>query len=148
MNKIRAIICDLDGTLIDCTHRLHFIKSEKKDWKNFFSPDEIKKDQINSWCSELILSMNATPIFVSGRSEETRNPTLDVLGDALQTEIKHLYMRPIGDYREDSIVKEEIYKTYIEPYFNVLFCIDDRQQVVDMWRKLGLVCLQCAKGDY
>jgi len=26
--------------------------------------------------------------------------------------------------------------------------IDDRKQVVDMWRELGLVCLQVDKGEF
>ena len=45
-------------------------------------------------------------------------------------------------------IKKEIYRHLIKPYYDVLFAIDDRQQVVDLWRDEGLVCLQCAKGDY
>ena len=30
-----------------------------------------------------------------------------------------------------------------------IFCVfDDRQKVVDMWRSLGLTCLQVAPGDF
>jgi len=31
---------------------------------------------------------------------------------------------------------------------NVLCALDDRQQVVDMWRERGIRCLQVAKGDF
>jgi len=31
------IIFDIDGTLADCTHRLHFIQGETKDWEAFFA---------------------------------------------------------------------------------------------------------------
>jgi hypothetical protein len=29
----------------------------------------------------------------------------------------------------------------------VLFVVEDRSRVVEMWRAEGLVCLQCAPGD-
>lgn len=29
---------------------------------------------------------------------------------------------------------------------DILFTIDDRQSVVDMWRANGITCLQCKKG--
>jgi len=28
------------------------------------------------------------------------------------------------------------------------FVVDDRQQVVDMWRRNGITCLQCDVGDF
>lgn len=59
-----------------------------------------------------------------------------------------LHMRPDGDFRPDVEVKKEIYKREIEGQFKVLFAVDDRASVVEMWRAQGLVCLQCAKGDF
>ena len=57
-------------------------------------------------------------------------------------------MRKDYDNRQDAVIKEEIYKLHIQPKFNVLFCVDDRKQVVDMWRRIGLICLQCAEGEF
>jgi hypothetical protein len=57
-------------------------------------------------------------------------------------------MREDGDCRSDVEVKEEIYEKYLKGVVDIAFCIDDRQSVVDMWRSKGLVCLQCAKGDF
>jgi|TARA_R110000823_G_scaffold205986_1_gene336775 hypothetical protein len=31
---------------------------------------------------------------------------------------------------------------------NILYAVDDRQQVVDMWRSNGITCLQCAVGNF
>jgi hypothetical protein len=31
---------------------------------------------------------------------------------------------------------------------NILCIFDDRQKVVDMWRKNGLICFQVAPGDF
>jgi hypothetical protein len=57
-------------------------------------------------------------------------------------------MRRSGDNRCDSIVKEEIYREHIEGKYNVLAVFDDRDRVVDMWRRLGLLCLQVYYGDF
>jgi hypothetical protein len=57
-------------------------------------------------------------------------------------------MREAGDSRKDSIVKQELYERHIKPSYDVFVVLDDRNQVVDMWRSLGLVCLQVAPGDF
>jgi len=53
-----------------------------------------------------------------------------------------LIMRKGGDQRRDSVVKEEIYREQIAPFYDVRYVVDDRQQVVDMWREIGLPVLQ------
>jgi hypothetical protein len=57
-------------------------------------------------------------------------------------------MRKRNDFRKDFEVKREIYEAQIANRFDVLCVFDDRQQVVDMWREVGLVCLQVAAGDF
>ena len=53
-----------------------------------------------------------------------------------------LYMRKEGDYRPDTTIKYEMmYELKITPD-DVLCILDDRQSVVDMWRKEGFRCLQ------
>lgn len=54
-----------------------------------------------------------------------------------------------GDNRKDSIVKRELYEKYIEGKYLIRFVLDDRNQMVDMWRnELGLKCLQVAEGNF
>ena len=58
-------------------------------------------------------------------------------------------MRLTGDFRKDSIVKREIYETHVQDNYFIEFVIDDRQQVVDMWRnECKLPCLQVAPGNF
>ena len=57
-------------------------------------------------------------------------------------------MRPAGDRRRDSIVKAELFDRKVRDEYRVLVVLDDRKQVVDMWRSLGLTCLQVAEGDF
>jgi len=57
-------------------------------------------------------------------------------------------MREAQDTRKDSIVKQELYQKYVQDKYNVSFILDDRQQVVDMWRSFGLTVFQVAEGDF
>lgn len=144
---MKAIIVDLDGTLCNTDHRQHHVTAKPKDWMAFYG--KLNQDAPNKWCLYLIDGMRglAEIIFVSGRPDEYYEQTKMWLeGHGL--DIWPLFMRKSGDFRKDSIVKHEIYHTHIEPHYEVLFCVDDRQQVVDAWRELGLTCLQCAKGDF
>jgi hypothetical protein len=79
--------------------------------------------------------------------ESSRKITIEWLN---KFDIKYdlLLTRKDNDFRKDSVIKEELYKNFIEPHFDVLFCLDDRKQVVDTWRSLGLICLQCADGEF
>ncbi len=59
-----------------------------------------------------------------------------------------LYMRGELDDRKDSIVKTEMLALLLQEMKcnkgNILCVIDDRKQVVDMWRSEGLLCLDVA----
>lgn len=88
-------------------------------------------------------------VFCSGRDEEHREVTrrwlleheVGAIGDAL-------LMRPTGDTRKDAIVKRELFDQHIRDNYAVRFVLDDRNQVVRMWRSLGLTCLQVADGAF
>ena len=145
--KETAIIVDLDGTLCDTAHRQYFMNQPKKDWHGFYNA--LGKDKPHDWCEFLIEKLKGCVkvILVSGRPSEHEAATRDWL-DRNQIHFDKLLMRRSGDFRKDMVVKEEIYREAIEPHYKVLFCIDDRKQVVYMWRRIGLVCLQCAPGDF
>lgn len=146
--KKKAIIVDLDGTLCDVNHRVHHVKGHKKNWKAF--NELMVHDELNHWCFELMEGMQAKGykiLFVTGRGEAYREHTEAWLFKH-QVRYEYLYMRALIDYREDSDVKEEIYRNLIEPHYQVLFVIDDRDSVVTRWRELDLTCLQCAPGNF
>lgn len=150
--KPMAIICDLDGTLCNIEHRRHHVrkpKGEKKNWPAFM--EGIPNDKIHSWCSDLLRNMHTTPgyhiVLCSGRGEGERKATVEWL-QKYQVHYNDLFMRMDKDSRKDSIVKEILLDFEILTRYTPYFMIDDRQQVVDMWRKRGFVCLQCDVGDF
>lgn len=142
-----AIIVDIDGTLANIDHRRKFVENKPKDWNNFRKG--ILNDTLNTWCARIIQQMKTRYeiILCSGRMEDERIDTEKWLKDN-DVRYSKLLMRKLGDYRNDSIIKAEIYENEIEPKYNVIFVIDDRKRVVDMWREKGLVCLQCAEGNF
>lgn len=150
-----AIIVDLDGTLCNIEHRRHHVQpqnGEKKNWEKFY--EELVHDQPNLWCVHLLAGMGALNygiVFVTGRPHKYREQTCEWLWKTFKIkEHEHyeLFSRADGDFRQDAIVKEEIYRTHIEKEYFVVFVVDDRTQVVEMWRRIGLACLQCDKGDF
>ena len=144
----RAVIVDIDGTIADCTHRLHYIQNQPKDWDSFYEAcsDDKPIPDVLELCRHL--HERYLLLFVTGRKAKVRFKTRDWLEEYFNLDRCELFMRGEMDRREDWIVKKEIYEQCIAPFYSVQFVLEDRQQCVDMWRKLGLTCLQCDKGDF
>jgi predicted secreted acid phosphatase len=147
VGKQKAIIVDLDGTLCNADHRKHHVEKKPTNWPAFY--EALVHDEPHQWCLDLIDGMRgiAEIVFVSGRPDNYKNETKQWL-ERHKLEIWPLFMRKEKDFRQDAVIKAEIYREHIEPKYEVLFCVDDRKQVVDMWRSLGLICLQCAEGNF
>ncbi len=147
--KRRAIIVDLDGTLCNNAHRQHLYDKQHKDWK--LINEESKYDTVNNWCLEIVnlFSLNGYKIiFLTGRSAHSWDVTEDWLNRNVGPGVDwKLMMRPKSDKREDSTVKAEIFARDIAPFFDVLFAVDDRLPVVNMWRDIGVPCLDCASNN-
>lgn len=145
-----VIVCDLDGTLANCEHRVHHVQNKPKNWDAFYAG--VRDDGVNTSVKvvlDLLLSDGAPfkLIFCSGRPERCRADTEDWLREVCHITNFTLLMRKDGDFRADYIVKQEILDNAI-PKDRVLFVLDDRQQVVDMWRRNGLTCFQVAEGNF
>jgi predicted kinase len=146
-DKPSAVVCDLDGTLCNCEHRQHFVRREKgqrKDWLGFFKG--MADDSENSWCGAILHRFRDFKIVLcSGRPDDYRRTTVEWLANHV-VEYDGLFMRLRNDSRQDDIVKEIILDFEILTRYTPYFFIDDRQQVVRMWRRRGYTCLQCAEG--
>jgi hypothetical protein len=144
------IAMDLDGTLADITHRLHFIQHERskdKDWPSFFraSVDDKPIAPMIALAQSLVLAGHAVDIW-SGRSDVVRFETEAWL-NRHAIGYRTLRMRRDGDYRKDCIVKQE-WLDGLPSFERPDIAFDDRQQVVDMWRRNGIRCAQVAPGDF
>lgn len=134
----RAIIVDIDGTLAHKGDRNAY------DYKNV---DKDKCDEVISELTNQLYRLNYRIIILSGREDSCRDLTKQWLSDNI-IHYHDLYMRKSKDIRKDAVVKKEIYDQQIKDHYSVLCVFDDRNQVVDMWREIGLKCLQVQEGNF
>jgi len=136
--KQKAVIVDIDGTVAKRTGRDPYDYSRVNE-------DLPKNDVIMAVAS--LWKAGFKIIFVSARDDSCFEETYEWLCRYCPPFVK-LYMRKSGDTRNDGVVKREIYEKLIEPEYDVKLVFDDRQRVVDMWRSIGLTCLQVDYGDF
>ncbi|MEH6660429.1 MAG: hypothetical protein V7679_02170 [Parasphingorhabdus sp.] len=146
---MKVILFDIDGTLANIEHRRLHLKEDKDDWKSFNA--EMGGDTPNLPVVILYKSLWASGahelILVTGRNERFRTLTEQWL---VWNDIPfgQILMRPDNDFRADHLIKEEILGEILAAGKQIEFVVDDRQQVVDMWRRNGITCLQCDVGDF
>ena len=145
------VIFDLDGTLalIDKRRDLATKDNGKMDWAKFFNPDNIDLDTPNQPVIDMANMLHSQGYLIyifSGRSDKTEDATKDWLDkhnvnyDLLQMRPQGLLYKPDNDLKQDwlNVIKKD----------RVAMVFDDRNQVVDMWRKNGLTTFQVADGDF
>lgn len=145
-----AIIVDIDGTVAHMTGRSPY------DYTQVHT--DVVDEQIR-WLVNTLAGADNTPegppyiLIVSGRDDSCAVETAKWL---IENRIYHdeLYMRPTravdanGNKLPDYKVKYDLFNQNIRGKYNVRFVLDDRDQVVNLWRALGLKCLQVQPGDF
>jgi predicted secreted acid phosphatase len=140
------VIFDIDGTLADVSERLHHIRKKPKDWDAFFKgiPQDKAIRSMVRLCN-ILYESGIKILLCTGRREQDRAETVKWLAQQ-GVNYHELILRPNGDRRSDVIVKREMLAGIDRS--KILFVVEDRSGVVEMWRSEGLVCLQCAPGEF
>jgi len=133
----QAVIVDIDGTLAHGTGRDPYDYTRV----NEDHPDPHIRELTNILQEEFFI------IIVSGREDYCLEDTERWLKDH-GIRYDEIFMRATKDFRPDSEVKQEIYEHKIRPDYMVFLVLDDRNRVVNMWRNIGLKCLQVQAGDF
>lgn len=142
-----CIIVDIDGTLAQRVDRSPY------DWDKvgddiLIQPVAEVVDLLESGLANTVPEMMGYKIImVSGRDESCRSQTEEWLNQ-FNIPWHELHMRPAGSFEKDYIVKEAIYNEHIRDNYYVMCVLDDRNQTVNQWRKLGLLTLQVWEGDF
>ena len=137
-DKREAIIVDLDGTLA------HHNGRDPYAWE--LSAQDTVDEVVKGICEQYEDSVDI--LVCSGRPEAGREIYDQWLSYVADVQVTSMFLRKDDDFRADYIIKKEMYDTDIAPYWDVKFVLDDRNSVVDMWRDIGLKCLQVAPGDF
>jgi predicted kinase len=141
------VLCDIDGTIADCSHRLKYAKGETKDWNKFFSL--ISEDTVRDDTRKMLVdyyNKGFTVIFVSARPEDYKQKTLEWLKENGIGFAWTLIMRRSNDKRQDTDVKKDLLDTYFKDKSQIHCVIDDRPSVIRMWKEEGLNVIDVGQG--
>lgn len=144
MSKIDAFIFDIDGTVANS--------------RGIRSPYDYSKVHLDTPRKAPIqvvrfsVTAGLYPLAVSGRPDSCKESTIKWIDEHVfdYCSVYSLFMRKTKEEQgiKDFIVKKRIYEEEIEPFYNIHFVLDDRNQVVDMWRAVPLDCFQVQPGDF
>ena len=158
---MKYIVFDIDGVLADCSHRLHYIQGDNKDYDKFYSDEEILKDKALGSGFILFRSIlyllddintpnrlkNGEEIritLITARNKRCAKATADWFLDNMKRFQKdrfkcNLFMRSENDWRPAYQVKEDLIKDHIG-FKNILFAFDDDDKINEMYKKHGVTC--------
>lgn len=136
-----VVLCDLDGTIALINGR------------NIYDTSKIYTDKVNEPVARILErydEMKVEIIYITGRSDVSREVTENWLksNNLWFSENQKLLMRRDKDFRNDYIVKKELYENNIQDNYYIEFVLEDRDSVVKLWRDLGLLCLQVYYGHF
>lgn len=134
-----AVMCDIDGTLA-----LH-------DGRGPYDFERCGEDRLNTPVRRALVSFRLANddfiVLLSGRDEEYR-PQTEAWLARHAVPYDELWMRPAGDRRRDDIVKAELFDEHVRHRYRVHVSLDDRDRVVDLWRRMGLPTWQVNYGNF
>ena len=121
---------------------MHYLDNKPKDFDSFYGAmgNDAVVNPVASMLRNLAgvskLVLTARPVSYSRITEEWLSK-YDLL-----SHIQGLYMRPDEQRRVPDYLYKQSMIDVIRKEYNILLVIDDRDRVVDMWRKNGIYCLQ------
>lgn len=128
------ILVDMDGTLSDGDHRLHFIESKPKNWKAFFLAGAL--DNPIEPVKKLVLDnagIGRKVVIFTARPETNREITETWLKEQ-NIPFDRIMMRKKNDFRPDYVVKHEMLLEAVMIYGGLpMFAIDDKKEVLQMF---------------
>lgn len=135
----KTVLVDIDGTVALMGARSPFDETR------------VHEDRPNHPVIHVVRAMRLAGhrvVFLSGRTAGCYRETADWLRTHVIPDFDALHMRPVGDGRKDAVVKAELFDEHVRDNYDVTCVLDDRSQVVDMWRAMGLTVLQVAEGNF
>jgi hypothetical protein len=136
-------LCDIDGCLLDCMHRLDLIM--KGDFENGWEDDTVLPAGFKIY-SHLLQDPEVQVVFNTARPERNRATTQKALSSLFPKATWQLWMRPDNDKTPDEEMKvAQLFKHGYKPE-DVLIVFDDRNIICEAFRSLGVTAYQTATG--
>lgn len=141
-SKPDVVIVDIDGTVADMGKGLPWGRQP-------FEWHKVSQDRPKANVIEMVklLAANNKIVFLSGREAVCYKDTYEWISKYVMQN-PTLLMRAKGDHRPDCVIKEELLRSDVLPSYNVKLCLDDRKQICDFYRCLGLEVWQVDQGMF
>lgn len=134
----KAVVFDCDGTLTTGPK-----DRSPYEWSKV-GQDDLCQEVFNTY--KLYKEAGYKIIIFTGRDAECENETKEWLKKH-GIEYDHFDIRPLGNTENDGIIKERMIEKILDKYYiEVIF--DDRNRVVDNWRRLGFKVYQVNEGNF
>ena len=143
--KSSVCIFDIDGTLANCDHRLHYVKNKPKNWDAFYS--ECMSDHVIWPVAEMLelFRKNHLIYIVTGRPERNRDLTELWLNNN-KIYFDKLIMRGDRDFRKSPDYKSSVCDT-IEAEGNKIFlAVEDREDCINIFISRGIYTFDVSNG--
>ena len=136
--KPSAVICDMDGTLVNVSSIRHFVTGPKRDFDAFHSSSAECPPNADAvtWVEEMFDAGHRI-LIVTARMEHWRSVTQTWLDTQLTRPVTDLVMRADRDFRPDFHVKREIYDA-LSRNFSIVHACDDNPVIVALWNEIGI----------
>lgn len=145
----KSIIVDIDGTVADNPIIDNgFMERPQREFsdytKNIMKDTPIQQviDNVNFYHDN-----GVRVIIITGRDEVSYDFNVQWFKDHGMN-WDEMYCRGHDDYRDDWQVKDDFIRDHVENKYHVMAVFDDRQQVVDHLRNMGLTVFQVAPSDF
>jgi hypothetical protein len=146
----KVVLVDIDGTLSKVGDRTKCITGPSPNWDEFYrrcgedKPFKDMFDLVN------LLSLKYRIVFVSGRRESCRENTMGFLFNNCEFCVYDydVLLRGNDDHRHDIVIKPELVSQNGIALDDIFMVLEDRNSMVNAWRKLGVRVLQVANGDF
>jgi predicted kinase len=144
----KAVWVDIDGTLAERVHDL-----APQPVRGPFDEARVYEDAVREHIAELVRTLHNAGyaiIIMSGRTDSCQEETERWLIDNNIPYDEIFMRRTVEDKgRKDNLVKHDLFWANVAPKYDVQFCLDDRQQVVDFTRDvLKIPVLQVQPGNF
>jgi predicted kinase len=136
-NLKECIIVDLDGTY--CNYEGGGARAYERDFIN---------DTCNPLVNELVkreVRNGRKLVIFSGRSDKFRDETECWL-EKHNIKPDVFAMRSEGSTVKDTEIKKEMFDIHVDGVYNVVYCIDDRDQMVKLWKSLNIPVMWMGDG--
>lgn len=142
------VILDIDGTVADAAHRIHFVKQQPKDWDSFLAPDRVLKDTPIAEAQRVVkrmVELRYHIVFLTGRNESLRDVTSRWLLEHFEFDSNdfNLLMRPVSNMLSASEYKAQAMQQLLAEYkatgANDFIFIEDTESIFEVFGAEGLV---------